>query len=71
MKMYAKITNESGKTAGKGSDEYLDIDISVGNERLAALTVRPTDDYPAGYALYDADDEVVAFLAKGKKQNDK
>ena len=33
-KLYAKITNEAGKTAGKSGEEYLEIDIMIGNQRL-------------------------------------
>src|SRR3990167_8898280 len=40
MKLYATVENEKGKREGIGGNEYLDIDIRVGNQLLAALTVR-------------------------------
>lgn len=75
-KLYAKITNENGKTAQKSGDEYLDIDVMVGNIRLASFTLRHTDDLPelgtSGWGLYDEEDEIVYWLEddvpKGKKR---
>lgn len=69
-KLYATIESDrGGRIAGKGGEEYLDIDIRVGNETLARLTVRRTDDtMPDGsaggaWALHDEDDNAIRWLS--------
>lgn len=69
MKIYARITNEKGKTDGMGADEYLDIDITIGNTILAKLTVRRGDIPEAnkeGWILFDAWDEPLFWLEDEK-----
>lgn len=71
MKYYARIESEKGKQVGTGGNEYLDIDIMVGNVRLAAFTVREGEcpDGTNGTILVDEDDATVGWLSdkvKGK-----
>lgn len=54
MKYYAEIQSERGKVVGTGGNEYLDIDIKVGNKILARLTVREGEDGEAH--VYDEND---------------
>ena len=74
MKLYATVENEKGKREGIGGNECLDIDIRVGNVKLAALTVRYTDeldedeDTTSGWALYDEDDNIICWIGD-KKEN--
>ena len=69
MKLYAKTTSERA-SKGQGGNEYLDIDITVGENReiLAKLTVREAD-YLGGdiYGLFDEKDTLLKYLPKGKK----
>ncbi len=74
MKLYATVTSERA-SKGQGGNEYLDIDIMVGNTKnpvmLAQLTVRPTDeiekytnnadDKGHGFILVDDNDNVIAW----------
>ena len=53
-KLYATIVSERGKEVGMSGNDYLDIDIKVGNHILAALTVRQNEN--GDYALFDEDD---------------
>lgn len=69
MKLYATIENEKGKREGIGGNEYLDIDIRVGNELLAALTVRELGHEGNGYGVYDADDTLL-FRSDGRDKCD-
>lgn len=70
-KLYASVESEKGKIVGTGGNEYLDIDVKVGNARLAAFTVRrgeiPETDGAEGWVLYDADDEPVCWIEDEKK----
>lgn len=59
MKLYARLSNEKGKVDGMGANEYLDIDITIGNEVLAALTIRETIN---GWGLFDKNDKALARL---------
>jgi hypothetical protein len=68
MILFARITNEKGKMADKGGNEYLDIDLYVGQDRIAAFTLREVE---GGYGVFDRFDERIAFIQKGKKQSDK
>ena len=69
MKLYATVENEKGKREGIGGNEYLDIDIRVGNKALGAFTVRNSE---YGYGVFDANDNLLIALTpshiKGKKQ---
>lgn len=44
MKLAARLTNEKGKVLTLAANEYIDIDITVGNRYLASLTVIETRD---------------------------
>jgi hypothetical protein len=67
MKLYAKITNNAGKSVGKGGSEYLDIDIMVGNNRIVAFTVRENEQ--GNIAVFDEyDNEVAIRKTTGKNQ---
>ena len=73
-KLYAAITNESGKIKGMGGNEYLDIDISVSNTMLCGFTLRHTDELPdgeSGWALYDSGDEAIYWIADKEHAKDK
>lgn len=71
MKLYANIKSERAKK-GQGGNEYLDIDITVGDEHesLSKLTVRMGDYLGAEvYGLYDENDALLKYLPiKGNKQ---
>ena len=79
MKLYAQIVNEKGKVEGLGGNEYLDIDIKVGNLRLATFTLRWSDEIHApastrkesGWCLYDESDNPLCWIpaTKGGKKN--
>lgn len=60
MRLFASIESERGKLVKKTGNEFLDIEILVGEEResrtLARLTVRPNEN---GYGLYDHTDELL------------
>lgn len=77
MKLYATIENEKGKREGIGGNEYLEIDIRVGNSPLCSLTLRwgESDEGVEGWTLYDDDDQPIFWLAgidkKGNKQKGK
>ncbi len=69
MKLYARIENEKGKVDGMGGNEYLDIDITVGNNRLMSLTVRASNvGGNDGYGLFDDQDEQIAWIVTEKKK---
>lgn len=61
MKLYARLENEKGKIDGLGGNEYLDIDITVGNEVLAKLTVRETIN---GWGMFDEHDNALVRFNK-------
>lgn len=61
MKLYATITSDKGTQKGTGGNEYLDIDIKVGNDFLARLTVR--EDANGAFKLYDEDDTEIRCRA--------
>ena len=64
MKLYATIENEKGKREGIGGNEYLDIDIRVGNQILRSLTVRRMEDaISEGWGLFDENDTLIRYLA--------
>lgn len=73
MKMYARISSERAMK-GQGGNEYLDIDILVGDknfpEYLARLTTRIADkNGEEVYGLFDEKDNMLFSKAtKGKKQ---
>ena len=68
MKLYATIQNSKGKREGLGDNEYLDIDIRVGNESLQRLTVRHEDFFEVGssevgaFVLYDERDNPISYV---------
>jgi len=68
MKLYATVENEKGKREGIGGNEYLDIDIRVGNKILAQLTVRDCgNDLPFdAVGLYDEKDRLMYHVQAGK-----
>lgn len=84
-KLFIKTTNERGKTATLAGNEFLDIEINVGNVRIASYTLRYSDDIeeaevledgqsPSGWVLYDNNDSAVWWILdekKGKKQQGK
>ena len=66
MKLYARLENEKGKVDGMGANEYLDIYIMVGNQKIAAFTVRKVDDAYTPphdkrqvWGIFNADDECI------------
>lgn len=70
-KLYTSITNEAGKIHGLAGNEYLDIDIKVGNQLLTCFTLRrgehpepmPESEGPAEtWVLYDENDEPIYWL---------
>lgn len=72
MKLYCTVASERA-SKGQGGNEYLDIDILVGDAKnpfkLARLTVRRSDELDGengtetgGYAIYDERDEIVAYI---------
>ena len=63
MKIYARIENESGKIDGMGGNEYLDIDITVGNQRMVSLTVR--QDNFGHFRIYNENDTDVTDELQG------
>ena len=67
MKLYATIENERGKREGIGGNEWLDIDIRVGNQYLARFTVKEYED--GKYHLFDENDVIVP-QGKGKAQSE-
>lgn len=69
MKLYATIENEKGKQAKIGGNEYLDIDIRVGNDLLVALTLRKAGDMTGDWVLYDDADQEMCRI-EGKTQKD-
>lgn len=75
MKLYAEVTNENGKTAGTGGNEWLDVDIKVGNQFIARFTLRWSDDLPetegSGWILYDNNNEPIYWIEKGEKYSAK
>jgi hypothetical protein len=79
MKLYTTIENEKGKTRKLGGNEYLDIDIMVGNKYVGRFTLRQTSDrVPDGksWALFDdtdGNDEPLHWIptTKAKKQKAK
>ena len=74
MKLYCSIENEKGKREGIGGNEYLDIDIRVGNTSLASLTLRHSDEIPdghgSGWALFDNGDEPIYWVLDDKKKGE-
>lgn len=75
MKLYATIENEKGKREGVGGNEYLEIDIRVGNYPLTTLTVRYSEDLEgegSGWGLYDLNDNLHFWiLDEGKRKAQK
>lgn len=70
MKIYAAIENDRGRRVGTGSNEHLDLDVFVGNTRLASFTVRRTDELPegAGWGIYDENDNLIADMPDKPKE---
>ncbi len=64
MKIYARLTNEKGKVDGMGANEYMNLDITVGNEVLAKLTVRQTIN---GWGIFDENDKAIKRLQEEGK----
>lgn len=66
MKIYARLENERGKIEGMGGNEYLDIDVMIGNTRLAALTIRraeiPELEGAEGWVMFDADNQPLNWI---------
>lgn len=62
-RIFASIESEKGKVVGTSGDEYLDIDILVGNRRLAALTVRKNEE--GNFAVFNENDDDIS-TATGK-----
>lgn len=60
MKLYARLENENGKIDGLGGNEYLDIDITVGNEIIEKLTVKRGED--GKYHVYNSSDLDIDIL---------
>lgn len=67
MKLFASIENERGKLVSKGGNEFLSIDLAVGNDSLISLMLRHSDDLPeeegSGWVLYDGSDNPIAWIA--------
>lgn len=78
MKLYATIENEKGKRESMGGNEYLEIDLRVGNQHSYSLTLRYTDELEeyeptlkgSGWVLVNEEDESMWGVEdnKGKKQ---
>lgn len=72
MKIFAQISNETGKIESMGGKEYLDIDIHVKNTVLACFTLRRgelPEEEGEGWVLYDHNDNPLFWIADtGKKQ---
>lgn len=76
MKLYAKITSERA-TKGQGGNDYLDIDLTVGDAKnqisFARFTLRYSDELPeeegSGWVLYDENDEPIKWLADEKSKS--
>lgn len=66
MKLFIKMTNEKGKIVSIGGDEYIDLDISVGNTLLESLTLRPIGDSRNGWGLYNSEDNPIAEVLDKK-----
>lgn len=69
-KLYAKITNEAGKTASKTGKDYLDIDVLVGHHRLASFTLRRgeiPEENEEGWILYDTDNQPIYWIENNKQ----
>ena len=66
MKLFASIENEKGKLRSMGGNEYLDIDIAIGNNALCSLTLRHTDELPevegSGWCIYDQNDQPLFWI---------
>lgn len=56
-KLFTRIENEKGKVASLSGNEYLDIDIFIGNKRLVALTLKPVSD--TNWGLYNEEDKLI------------
>ena len=75
-KLYAKITNEAGKTAGKSGTERLTIEMMVGNENIGTLCLRKgsvSRGYDGEWIVATTDGYVIAHrpIKTGKTQKDK
>lgn len=58
MKLYARIENEKGKVDGMGGNEYLDIDITAGNEVIGKLTVKKNSE--GEFRIYNENDDDIS-----------
>lgn len=69
-KLFASIeSDKGGRVAHKGGNEWLDIDIRVGNAYLARLTVREFGDGDqSGWALFNEEDERLVTLCDGARK---
>lgn len=79
MKLFAVIVNEKRKSRSIGGNEYLDIDLFVGNTSMAGFTLRRSDDLEgegSGWGLYDHNEALLFWILdeqkkKGKTQTSK
>lgn len=66
MKLFCSIENEKGKLKSMGGNEWLDIDIAVGNHAMTSLTLRRSDQLEdgsgSGWGLFDSDDNLITWL---------
>lgn len=66
MRIYTSIGNENGKEKGLGGNEYLDIDVRVGNSLLTSFTLRrgpsPDTEGVEAWVLYDENDEPIHWI---------
>lgn len=62
-RIFARVVSEKGKIVGTGGDEYLDIDITVGDRYLARLTVRKDED--GEFTVFNENDDDIS-TATGK-----
>ena len=67
MKYSVKLTREDGKTVTLAANDYIDIDVNAGNNRIASLTLRHDDNFEddgAADVLYDDGDEPIYWIKK-------
>lgn len=76
MKLYTRLRNEKGKEVGIAGNEWIDIDIMVGNNLLAEFTLRHCDTMSdldisaqceSGWVLYDNNDTALYWQYDKKK----
>lgn len=56
MKYFVRIESEKGKQVSVSGNEFIDIDIYVGNRRIKAFTIREGDDGPQVFQVFDEND---------------